>query len=74
MNISTEIYEMLCGWLSCVQMEPGESPINWAKRGLAMRVDKDMVLIEMPRAEFEQSCKDMVDAAMAKITRMAKND
>lgn len=73
MNISKEQYEMLCGWLSCVEMESNESALEWAKRGLAMRTDNSIVCIEIDRYEFEENCKKITQDFIKEILEK-KND
>lgn len=64
MNISKEQYEMLCGWLACVEINPNESHLDWAKRAISFRVDSAIVCIEMPRGEFDEACKQSLRKAL----------
>jgi hypothetical protein len=67
MNLSKELFETLLGWFSCVEKLPNESDLEWVKRAMTMRLDLDIVLVEIPRQEFDESCKKIVDEFLDKL-------
>lgn len=67
MNIDTEQYNMLCRWLACVEILPDETALAWAIRALAMRVDKEAVMIGIDRVHFNSECKKIADKFLGEM-------
>lgn len=76
MHLDIRMYENLCGWLKLVEKKEDESHLDWAMRVLKMRTNKDIVLIEMSKEEFEEECNKTVVEIIARLSSSGaeKND